>query len=479
MNEVKRRFLVGSLKVFDVGVIALAFAVATIMFASHLGTLPLVDFLSMKVKLSNCLVFGAMLLISHFIFALCGLYDSKRLSTRRYESVEVVKATALVTVSLVCLAKVFGVRMVTPTFLMVFWMFGAAVLVVSRLVMRMSLAHLRKHGRNLHYILILGTNPRAIEFASRIEANPDLGYRIVGFVDDYWAGTQDFLCTGYQLCCSFDELPNYLRNHVIDEVAIYLPLRSFHEYTSQITNLFEQHGIVMRFDCDIFNLKIARPRTDVFDGDAQITTQSGGFEGWAFLLKRAMDFVGSLVLLIILAPFLAVIAAVIQATSAGPVFFRQSRVGLNKRQFSMFKFRTMVANAERIQEELLHLNEMEGPAFKIKNDPRITRVGGFLRKSSIDELPQLLNVLMGHMSLVGPRAMSVRDYQFFNEDWQRRRFSVRPGITCLWQVNGRNLIAFEQWMELDMQYIDKWSIWLDLKILAQTIPAVIKGTGAA
>jgi len=479
MNEVKRRFLVGSLKVFDVGVIALAFAVATIMFASHLGTLPLVDFLSMKVKLSNCLVFGAMLLISHLIFALCGLYDSKRLSTRRYESVEVVKATALVTVSLVCLAKAFGVRMVTPTFLVVFWMFSAAVLVVSRLVMRMSLAHLRKHGRNLHYILILGTNPRAIEFASKIEANPDLGYRIVGFVDDYWSGTQDFLCTGYQLCCSFDGLPNYLRNHVIDEVAIYLPLRSFHEYTSQVTTLFEQQGIVMRFDCDIFNLKIARPRTDVFDGDAQITTQSGGFEGWTFVLKRAMDFVGSLILLIILAPFLAVIAAVIQATSAGPVFFRQSRVGLNKRQFSMFKFRTMVANAERIQEELLHLNEMEGPAFKIKNDPRITRVGSFLRKTSIDELPQLLNVLMGDMSLVGPRAMSVRDYQFFNEDWQRRRFSVRPGITCLWQVNGRNLIPFEQWMELDMQYIDKWSIWLDLKILVQTIPAVIKGTGAA
>jgi len=479
MNEVKRRFLVGSLKVFDVGVIALAFAVATIMFASHLGTLPLVDFLSMKVKLSNCLVFGAMLLISHLIFALCGLYDSKRLSTRRYESVEVVKATALVTVSLVCLAKAFGVRMVTPTFLVVFCMFSAAVLVVSRLVMRMSLAHLRKHGRNLHYILILGTNPRAIEFASKIEANPDLGYRIVGFVDDYWSGTQDFLCTGYQLCCSFDGLPNYLRNHVIDEVAIYLPLRSFHEYTSQVTTLFEQQGIVMRFDCDIFNLKIARPRTDVFDGDAQITTQSGGFEGWTFVLKRAMDFVGSLILLIILAPFLAVIAAVIQATSAGPVFFRQSRVGLNKRQFSMFKFRTMVANAERIQEELLHLNEMEGPAFKIKNDPRITRVGSFLRKTSIDELPQLLNVLTGDMSLVGPRAMSVRDYQFFNEDWQRRRFSVRPGITCLWQVNGRNLIPFEQWMELDMQYIDKWSIWLDLKILVQTIPAVIKGTGAA
>jgi lipopolysaccharide/colanic/teichoic acid biosynthesis glycosyltransferase len=144
----------------------------------------------------------------------------------------------------------------------------------------------------------------------------------------------------------------------------------------------------------------------------------------------------------------------------------------------MYKFRTMVPNAEELQRDLLHLNEMTGPAFKIKRDPRVTQIGRFLRKTSIDELPQLFNVLKGDMSLVGPRAMSVRDYEFFNQDWQRRRFSVRPGITCLWQVNGRNSIPFDEWMELDMEYIDKWSIWLDLKILARTIPAVLRGSGA-
>jgi lipopolysaccharide/colanic/teichoic acid biosynthesis glycosyltransferase len=145
----------------------------------------------------------------------------------------------------------------------------------------------------------------------------------------------------------------------------------------------------------------------------------------------------------------------------------------------MYKFRSMVPAAESIQEKLEHLNEMTGPVFKIKNDPRITPVGRILRRTSIDELPQLLNVLKGDMSLVGPRAIPVRDYQFFSEDWHRRRFSVPPGITCLWQVYGRNTIPFEQWMMLDMQYIDRWSLWLDIKILALTIPAVLRGSGAA
>jgi lipopolysaccharide/colanic/teichoic acid biosynthesis glycosyltransferase len=165
--------------------------------------------------------------------------------------------------------------------------------------------------------------------------------------------------------------------------------------------------------------------------------------------------------------------------SRGPILFRQTRVGLNKRQFSIYKFRTMIANAEQVQDQLLSMNEMSGPAFKMQKDPRITPLGSVLRKTSIDELPQLFNVLNGDMSLVGPRAMSLRDYKLFDQDWQRRRFSVKPGITCLWQVNGRNSIPFEQWMELDMQYIDKWSLWLDLKILVQTVPAVLRGTGAA
>jgi exopolysaccharide biosynthesis polyprenyl glycosylphosphotransferase len=197
------------------------------------------------------------------------------------------------------------------------------------------------------------------------------------------------------------------------------------------------------------------------------------------MVKRMLDCLFSTVLLVLFAPLLLIIGALVKLTSPGPVFFRQTRVGLNKRQFSIFKFRTMVANAEQLQDQLLSLNEMNGPVFKIKKDPRVTPLGRVLRKTSIDELPQLFNVLKGDMSLVGPRAMSLRDYQLFDQDWQRRRFSVKPGITCLWQIHGRNSVPFEKWMELDMQYIDTWSLWLDLKILARTVPAVLRGTGAA
>jgi exopolysaccharide biosynthesis polyprenyl glycosylphosphotransferase len=202
-------------------------------------------------------------------------------------------------------------------------------------------------------------------------------------------------------------------------------------------------------------------------------------EGWPIVAKRLLDIVVSLTSLIVFSPLFLMVALWIKVDSRGPALFAQERIGLNKRKFRIYKFRTMVTGAEKMQSSLEELNEVRGPVFKIKADPRITRVGKVLRRTSIDELPQLFNVLMGGMSLVGPRPLPVRDYQGLERNWHRRRFSVRPGITCLWQVNGRSSVHFEKWMELDMQYIDHWSLWLDLKILAKTMPAVLKGTGAA
>jgi exopolysaccharide biosynthesis polyprenyl glycosylphosphotransferase len=340
---------------------------------------------------------------------------------------------------------------------------------------------LRSRGKNTRYILIVGTNERAIEFVRQIGGHPELGYHVIGFVDDDWAGTQVFESTGYARCCTFAGLADFFRLNVIDEAAIYLPLRSYYEHAAELVSLCEQHGVVIRFDSQVFKLRNVQPRGQDLDlvETSRVFAAAGSAELLPAMIKRTLDCLCSAALLVWLAPVLLVTAVLVKLTSRGPIVFSQIRVGLNKRQFKIYKFRTMVANAEQLQDQLLGMNEMSGPVFKIKRDPRVTPLGRILRKTSIDELPQLFNVLRGDMSLVGPRAMSLRDYRLFDQDWQRRRFSVKPGITCLWQVCGRSALPFDKWMELDMQYIDKWSLWLDLKILAQTVPAVLRGTGAA
>jgi exopolysaccharide biosynthesis polyprenyl glycosylphosphotransferase len=433
----------------------------------------------MRIKLSNFVVLAAVLLMWHLVFSICGFYQSKRLSSLTSLVTDAGKATTLAAVALMVMARFFQLNMVTLSFMLLFWLMSSVLIIVARVTVRYLLRKIRLHGHNLRHVLILGTNSRALEFARRLESKPELGYRVLGFVDDTWAGTATFGQSRYKLCCNLESLSEYLRRNVIDEVAIYLPLRSFYEYTSQVAGLCEQNGIMMRFASDIFNLKIARSRAADLDGDPHIAAYSGALDGWPVLMKRALDILVSLTLLVALAPLLALVALAIKWESEGPAIFRQERIGINKRRFLIYKFRTMVPNADKMLTELEALNEVTGPVFKIKNDPRRTRLGGFLRRASIDELPQLFNVLKGDMSLVGPRPLPVRDYEGFSEDWQRRRFSIRPGITCLWQVNGRSAVSFEKWMQLDLQYMDEWSFWLDLKILARTVPAVLRGSGAA
>jgi exopolysaccharide biosynthesis polyprenyl glycosylphosphotransferase len=479
VNEAKRRFLLNALKLYDLGIIVVSFGLATYLLVQAEHKVSLHDFLAMRVKVSNCAIFAVAMFCCHAIFSLCGLYQSRRLSTRLAESTDALKATSLSTVCLALVAVFFSVRMITVPFLITFYAISSLLVVASRFFLQYWLAIVRRHGHNLRYMLILGTNSRAIEFARKIEAAPERGYQLLGFVDEDWAKMDEFKATGYTVCCDYAGLAEFLRRNVVDEVAIYLPLRSFYEHSSQVAALCEQHGMVMRFASDIFGLKTARSRTEEFEGDHHIAAYTGVRDGWPLLVKRILDLAISFVLLVALTPLLLVVAALVKLTSHGPIFFRQERMGINKRRFVIYKFRTMVPNAEEMMESLEDLNEVSGPVFKIMDDPRITPVGKFLRRTSIDELPQLFNILKGDMSLVGPRPLPVRDYQGFNQDWQRRRFTVRPGITCLWQVNGRSSIPFEQWMRLDLQYMDEWSLWLDLKILARTIPAVLRGSGAA
>lgn len=479
MNITKRRFLLATLKLFYASLMVLCFGLATVLVGSQgRGGVTLAAFLSMRVKLTNFVVLGAVLLVWHLIFSWCGFFQSKRLSSQTSLVADAARATTLAVIALMVLAKLFMITMVSPRFILIFWILSSTLIVVARIAIRHLLGKIRLRGHDLRHVLIVGTNSRAVEFARRIESKPELGYRVLGFVDDDWPGQQEFLASGYKLCCKREGLSEYLRRNVIDEVALYLPLRSFYEHAAQVAAQCEQHGIIVRFASDIFNLKIARPLAADLEEDPHIYVSSGMPDGWPILIKRALDIAISLAFLLLLTPVFAVVALLIRFESKGTVLFRQERIGLNKRRFLIYKFRTMVEGADKMQAELETLNEVSGPVFKIKNDPRRTRIGGFLRRTSIDELPQLFNVLKGDMSLVGPRPLPVRDYEGFNEDWQRRRFSVRPGITCLWQVNGRSSISFEKWMLLDLQYLDEWSLWLDLKILAHTIPVVLKGSGA-
>jgi exopolysaccharide biosynthesis polyprenyl glycosylphosphotransferase len=478
IQEMARGILFRAVRVLDLGLIMLAFGLGAIVSVNAVQWTTIASFFASKVSLSSCVLFAIAILTCQGMFSLCGLYESKRMSTKHAEATDVLCAMTLSTACLWCEGRFFSISVITPYFLLAFWTIGSTAIIAARLLLRYVLGAIRRRGRNLHHVLVLGTNTRAIEFGRQIDAMPGRGYRLSGFADDDWPGMQAFASSGFRVVCSRDGLAEFLRQNVVDELAIYLPLRSFYEHAAEMANLAKQHGILVRFDTDIFDLKLARPGAHAMDSAVPAVPSGHQIDGWQWLLKRLLDVAGSLILLIFLSPLFLLVAFLIKLTSPGPIFFSQKRVGLNKRQFTMFKFRTMVPDAENLQKKILHLNEMSGPVFKMKNDPRITRVGRVLRKTSIDELPQLVNVLMGDMSLVGPRAMSVRDYQFFSEDWQRRRFSVPPGITCLWQIHGRNAIPFEQWMLLDMQYIDKWSLWLDLKILAQTIPAVFKGSGA-
>jgi exopolysaccharide biosynthesis polyprenyl glycosylphosphotransferase len=474
----RRYILLIMFKFFDLALLVGSLIAASITSLHAVSAISLTKFLAMRISVRNFVLFTILLLLWHVLFFFFDLYESKRLGGRDTEAIDVLKATTLATVVLFLVGSLFIPSIASPLSLVLFWSLSTDSVLLSRRLLRYLLGHIRRRGRNSRQILIVGTNPRAVMLARELEAQSVLGYRILGFVDDKWPGMEEFGKSGYAFACNFQGFPSFVRGNVVDEVVITLPIKSFYREASRIAAVCEEHGVITHFLSNLFDLKNARTKEDSVDYDSLVTLNAGPPQRLSLAVKRVLDVVISVLSIICLAPLFLITAALVALTSPGPIFFVQKRVGLNKRPISVYKFRTMVADAEAKFSEVEHLNEVSGPVFKIKNDPRVTRLGKYLRKCSIDELPQLFNVLKGDMSLVGPRAMAVRDFAGFDQDWHRRRFSVRPGITCLWQVNGRSSVPFEKWMELDMEYIDKWSLWLDLQILVKTIPAVLKGSGA-
>ncbi len=273
-------------------------------------------------------------------------------------------------------------------------------------------------------------------------------------------------------------LVGLLHEHSVSGVILSARHANFDQVEAAI-RACELEGVEAWLVADFFRTQISRTSFDDFHGWPVLVFRSTPESSWQGVLKKLLDFLGALVLLILISVPLAIVALLVKFTSKGPILFRQQRSGLNGRPFMIYKFRTMVSNAEQLKHELAAMNEMSGPVFKVTNDPRITPVGHLLRKFSIDEFPQLFNVLRGEMSLVGPRPLPVDEVKRFNDLAHRRRLSVKPGLTCLWQISGRNNVKdFKDWVRLDLEYIDNWSFWLDLKILWWTVPVVLTGAGA-
>jgi len=337
-----------------------------------------------------------------------------------------------------------------------------------------GLRMLRRSGRNTRNVLVIGTGPRAINLTETIGRHPEWGLRIVGYVDE---GDAPF---DSRISCErvfkLVDFPRLIRDEVVDEVITACP-RAMLAMIGPAVKVCSAAGLPLTVMTDLFGDYLPPPKIKRFGSYGGLSFAPVHHSASLLVVKRVIDIVGALAGLVVAAPVIAVSALAIRLTSPGPIFFRQVRCGLYGRPFAMIKLRTMVADAESRQKDVFYLNEMGGPVFKIEKDPRITPVGRWLRTFSIDELPQLWNVLVGDMSLVGPRPpipSEVAQYQTS----ERRRLSMRPGLTCLWQVSGRNQIAFDEWVKLDLQYIDSWSLAKDLRILLLTVPVVLGGGGS-
>jgi exopolysaccharide biosynthesis polyprenyl glycosylphosphotransferase len=379
---------------------------------------------------------------------------------------------------------IFGLRLgekllqdeISRLWIVLFGLFAWLLLLWEKVALRLTSRYVRERGLNYRTVLIVGVSPTALRVVESIEQHRFWGFKILGFVLNEQQPPDDFP-ERYPILGDMGDIPAIVEQLVVDDVIFAVRRRDLDRLEDLFLALQEQ-GIRTRFAIDFFPHTRAQAQFEELDGMPLLTFSTAPSSLLQLLFKRALDVMISGTVLVLSLPVLALIALTLKVGYGGSVLFRQTRCGLNGRRFTLYKFRTMVENAEQQREELLHLNEMDGPVFKLTRDPRVTSLGRWLRKFSIDEIPQLWNVLRGDMSLVGPRPPIPEEVAGYQR-WQRRRLSMKPGITCLWQISGRNQVDFESWMQMDLEYIDTWTPLLDLKILLKTIPAVLSGRGAS
>jgi exopolysaccharide biosynthesis polyprenyl glycosylphosphotransferase len=404
---------------------------------------------------------------------------SPRLHNQRGEgpAVYVVRFTAFVLTGVLAVTYFGRFEFVSRTIVAIFTVVLFAGLLIDRAFLRWWYFQGRKeHPANYVKVLIVGTGKRARELVRTYREHSEWGVDIVGMLDPRYDPATPTI-GGVAVLGDVDSIHELLNTQVIDEVIVCLP-RSLINDVQAIVDACEEQAVCLKFMADIYDIATDAIRLETIGSLPVLNFEPVSHDEGKLVVKRIIDLTVAIGALLVLAPLFVLIAIAIRIDSRGPVFFTQERVGLNKRPFRMIKFRSMLEDAEQRLAHIEHLNEAEGPIFKMADDPRVTGVGRFLRRTSIDELPQLLNVLMGHMSIIGPRPMSMRDVGLFSLGIQRRRFSVRPGLACLREISGRSRLSFERWLELDLEYIDNWSLGLDFKIMLMIVPVVLKGEGA-
>jgi len=407
------------------------------------------------------------------------LFVSHRSDSLLAQMLMVLKALVISVAVTAVLMLFFSRTGVDRMFLLYFAASVTFIILVFRMSLRLFLWSIRRRGYNYRQILIIGANPRAEHLVDVIESHGQYGYHLVGLLDDEPERVKYLERHNIPYLGPLLELENVMLKEVIDEVYICLPVRKYYSEITSVAHLCEGAGVPVRMIADLIPLRVATRQIHQLE-DIPVLSLSTIPEAFTQLaLKRAIDMAVSGLFLVTVAWWLfGIVALVIKLDSRGPVFFLQDRVGLNQRRFKCIKFRSMVVNAEELKAQLAEQNEADGPVFKMRRDPRMTRVGRWIRKFSIDELPQIVNVFLGDMSLVGPRPPVPAEVELYTWD-QRRRLSVRPGITGLQQVSGRSDVDFNDWVELDLAYIDNWSLMEDIRILFRTFQVVVQAKGAA
>ena len=470
-NQIRRLALQRLARLFDLTIVGFLFLVVLAINTGGATWPNVAHVFTMRVTVGNAMIFAVYIALCSAIFSGCGLYRSHRLTRVSRRAREVLLAVTLITVIFLLVRGPLDLSFATNTFLLMFWLLAFGFLMLFHEAALRMLHYARLRGRNLRHVVIVGELREATALSERFQKDSNFGYHVLDIIAP--GGSPEM--TESEVVANLESVS---RDQSVDEVIVSLSPKKYGSLVEKIVSRCEEEGVIVRVRAEMFELRTAKAYADELEGLPILTIRSGPEDDWRLAAKRLIDALGSLILLLMLAPLFALTALVIKLDSPGAIFFAQERVGLNKRRFRMLKFRTMVNGAEKQQEALEGLNEADGPIFKIKDDPRVTLIGKFLRRFSIDELPQLFNVLKGDMSLVGPRPLPVRDVERIDVASQKRRFSIKPGLTCLWQVNGRSNIGFEEWVRMDLDYIDRWSLGLDILILLKTIPAVFKGPGA-